>query len=868
MRKTACCFILFVSCFFISGISQAQQKKVDPYVIIDTLKACISREQNYEKKLDMMIRLAINYKSVGNFKEGLVKANEAVEFAEKLNSKQLASAVNMVAVFNKDLGNYDEAIRIYKKNLKIVEQNDNKSGIASTYNNMANIYSDQGKLSEALEAYKAALGMYRQIKSRSGEGISLANIAIIYMDLGKYEEALINSFAAFDLFSETNYKSGMAGTHNNIGDIYRKQGNYSESSKYLFSSLKYYDEAKDDAGRILANISIGNLYGDQSKYEEALNYYTIALQIAEKIGQKKGVADALSNIGFIYLNTGKYENALKSHEDAMKIQVELKYQQGIATSLNNIGTIYNKQENYEEALKHLVASARISEDIRDKSAIADTYNAIATVYYKKGSLSKSSTSKPNYQLALDYYKRAQDLAKSIGSKKIVQASYEGQAYVYEKISDYRKAYQFRSLYAEIKDSLINDETSNKLESMRIQYEIQKAQTDEQAKQEKLKVAMQIEFNRREDSIRYQQKIIAMQLSQQTFISKQQEQDLRLKQASLDLLDKQNELNRLNYLKSQAELETEQTKREEKEQELTIANQEKSLQHTQLNLQKTQLDLKENQIKAEKRQRLFYIGGIALLILLFVFIYRNIRNRQRTERLIATERLKTEKASAAHTMAELELQSLRAQLNPHFMFNSLNAIQELILKEDNDNSHLYLSRFSELLRMLLDNANQPFVTLRKELNLLELYLSLEQLRIPDLKYSIEIDTDVDLNKMTIPNMMLQPYIENAIWHGLSHKKGDKNLFIKINKKGNGVICKVEDNGVGRKMSSELKSLYRKEHRSKGMELLSKRFNLLSKEYGSDIQTDIEDLHDNGTATGTKVSIILPHSLTAQSQPVYS
>jgi LytS/YehU family sensor histidine kinase len=237
-------------------------------------------------------------------------------------------------------------------------------------------------------------------------------------------------------------------------------------------------------------------------------------------------------------------------------------------------------------------------------------------------------------------------------------------------------------------------------------------------------------------------------------------------------------------------------------------------------------------------------------------------------LVTTERLKTEKANAAHKMAELELQSLRAQLNPHFMFNSLNAIQELILKEDNDNSHLYLSRFSELLRMLLDNANQPFVSLRKEINLLELYLSLENLRIPDLKYSIELDPSIDDNKIAIPNMMLQPYIENAIWHGLSHKKGERNLNISIKREGDNIVCEVEDNGVGRKMSAELKSLYRKEHRSRGMELLSKRFNLLSKEYGSEIQTTIEDLHENGTATGTRVAITVPYSLTEQAKPVYS
>jgi sensor histidine kinase YesM len=264
---------------------------------------------------------------------------------------------------------------------------------------------------------------------------------------------------------------------------------------------------------------------------------------------------------------------------------------------------------------------------------------------------------------------------------------------------------------------------------------------------------------------------------------------------------------------------------------------------------------------QERQKMLIImiGSFIFLSLIFTFLLFRQRDHKRRE---------IEQANNNRKMAELELQSLRAQLNPHFMFNSLNAIQELILKEDTDNSHLYLSRFSELLRMLLDNANQPFVTLRKEINLLELYLSLENLRIPDLKYSIEIDPLIDSNKITIPNMILQPYIENAIWHGLSHKKGERNLTIRITNEANGIACEVKDNGVGRKMAGELKSLYRKEHRSKGMELLSKRFILLSKEYGSEIQTTVEDLHDNGTATGTRVAIMVPSSLTGQTQLAYS
>ena len=788
--------------------------------------------------------------------------------AEENKSKRLASAYNMVGIFNKDLGNYDEAMEIYQKVLSIVKANNDSVGIAGTYTNIANIYSTTGKLNESIAADKDALKIYLKLKSKDGAGIAYNNIAETYMDQGNYPEALTNLFAAYNLFAEAGYIGGMGAAHNNVGDIYRNQGYYIESSKYLFSSLKHYEAAKDDAGRAIAYTSLGNLYADQLNYDEALKYFQFALDINQKIKNKKGIADVLSNIGNIYLKRGQYNESLATNLEAMKIQQELEYKQGLATSMNNIGIIYKEQGKYDEALKNLFASMKISEELQDKNAIADTYNSIGSVYLEQATRSKDPEAKQKYKEALNHYNKGLTVAKEIAIKKLIADSYEGLAVISEKTSDFKKAYEYRSLYSAIKDSLVNNETTKKLESLRIQYEVQKTQADEQAKQEKQKAEMKLTFDRREDSIKYEQKLTSLQLTQQTYISKQQEQDLKLKEASLDLANKQNELNRVNYLKSQAELEAEQIKREEKEKELTISNQEKSIQSSQLSLQQTQLNLKESQIQAERKQRLFYVGGIVLLSLLFIFIYRNIKNRQRTEKLVASERLKSEKASAAHKMAELELQSLRAQLNPHFMFNSLNAIQELILKEDNDNSHLYLSRFSDLLRMLLENANQPFVPLRKEINLLELYLSLENLRIPDLKYSIEIDPSIDSNKTTIPNMMLQPYIENSIWHGLSHKKGERNLKIRISRKNDSIVCEVEDNGVGRKMSAELKSLYRKEHRSRGMELLSKRFNLLSKEYGSNIQTGIEDLHDNGTATGTRVTITVPSSLIEQFKPVYS
>jgi len=185
-------------------------------------------------------------------------------------------------------------------------------------------------------------------------------------------------------------------------------------------------------------------------------------------------------------------------------------------------------------------------------------------------------------------------------------------------------------------------------------------------------------------------------------------------------------------------------------------------------------------------------------------------------------------------------------------------------EENELSQSYLERFARLLRILLENADQPFIPLRKEIDFLELYLSLESLRIPDLQYSIEVDPLLDVEKTMMPNMTLQPYIENALWHGLQNKQGEKKLQLHIYRQNGMLHYEIRDNGVGRKNAAELKSLYRKEHHSKGMELLSKRFSLLSKEYGQDIQTNVTDVIDNGNVAGTLVEMTVPSFLSEPRQ----
>lgn len=216
-------------------------------------------------------------------------------------------------------------------------------------------------------------------------------------------------------------------------------------------------------------------------------------------------------------------------------------------------------------------------------------------------------------------------------------------------------------------------------------------------------------------------------------------------------------------------------------------------------------------------------------------------------------------------ANIELKALQAQMNPHFIFNCLNSIQHYIILNDEVAASKYLTKFSMLMRMFLEHSKSNTVTLHDEIELLRLYIDLELLRFKNgFDVKIEIHPDTDIFNIEIPSMLFQPFVENAINHGLmnidkkdslTNKQGILNLSFKI--EYSHVVGIIEDNGVGRKKAKELKSETHKEHTSRGMEIINERIAVLNKMENTNITIEVIDKIDsNGIATGTKVIIKIP------------
>jgi LytS/YehU family sensor histidine kinase len=196
------------------------------------------------------------------------------------------------------------------------------------------------------------------------------------------------------------------------------------------------------------------------------------------------------------------------------------------------------------------------------------------------------------------------------------------------------------------------------------------------------------------------------------------------------------------------------------------------------------------------------------------------------------------------------------MNPHFIFNSLNSIQQFILERDNEKAFFYLTRFSKLIRRLLESNRSETISLEEEMDLLKKYLEIESMRFDQaFNYKIVHADGLIPSNIKIPHMMIQPFVENAIWHGLLHKHGERNLQVSFSCVNNEILrCVVDDDGVGRKAESEKNKKGRK---SLGIEFIKERLELMSNNYRTEFNMAVIDKKDlAGKPLGTRVEITLP------------
>jgi LytS/YehU family sensor histidine kinase len=239
-----------------------------------------------------------------------------------------------------------------------------------------------------------------------------------------------------------------------------------------------------------------------------------------------------------------------------------------------------------------------------------------------------------------------------------------------------------------------------------------------------------------------------------------------------------------------------------------------------------------------RQQLIIYGLSFILLITAItsyFIYKNAKASKIANQLLA-------------------LKSLRSQMNPHFIFNALNSVNHFIAQQDERTANKFLSEFSQLMRLVMENSQEDFIPLNKEQEILSLYLKLEHYRFRDkFEYEIKIDDSINTESIEVPPMLIQPYIENAVWHGLRYKETKGKLLLQFLKEDSHLVVRIQDDGIGRKRSTELKTQNQKKHNSTGIRNIQERLAIINKVYGTNYRVNIEDAP---SGSGTHVSIHFP------------
>jgi len=626
-------------------------------------------------------------------------------------------------------------------------------------------------------------------------------------------------------------------THlNQLGFAYKNLGTnllclrkLDESISFLLKSDSLFEKAKNirDQSKLLNNLAVA--YRIKGDFDKALYAGKKQLVIAEKIKSDTIKAYAYATISTVYSNKSLVDSTAIFAQKALVIAKDMNIEDLIWKMNLSLGIASQDNEDFEKALEYYLDLEPLLVKLNVPSNLTMLYNNMAGCYMGLKQLEKAKRSyEKNLQLSIESSNKHSELA-----------SYSGLAHVYSDMDKYQISNTFYlktlALAEDMKIANIKiDAISNLTNNYYALGEFKKA-------------------------IKYGEQAIVL-AKEKGFLKKEIET-----YNYLFLIYKKtgNTTKALSSLEAHNKLEKE---RLEKEKSNTILE----LQ-TEYEVEKKELlaqnALKEKAIAIEKskQNRNYFLGAICIAILILfssVMFYGKYNARKKAE-LISLELKETQKRLALEKQyRHSELKALKAQMDPHFIFNALNSIQEYIILNQKNLASDYLGKFADLMRKYLNHSDKRLIPLNEEIDCLNMYLELEAIRFEDkLEYKLIIDENLNIEDIKIPTMLIQPYIENALKHGLLHKKEGGKVLILLNDfpEKQIVTCVVQDNGIGRKRAEELSLKRNLLHKSFASKATESRLNLLN--YGRKTQIGIlyEDLFDtDNLAIGTKVTISIPYS----------
>ena len=610
-----------------------------------------------------------------------------------------------------------------------------------------------------------------------------------------------------------------AAIYNRLAEIDSKN-NPQKKIEYATKALAFARKYKLKREEVTALMKIATGYAYLGDNKKALEYDMDALDIAKELNDDRIFANAYLNLGYDYYFLGQYQKALEYNLKSLKAKNrmletgELKSDKSFANAYNNIGSLYNMLEQTDKALEYQRKALEIREKYSDSTGIGRSLHNIGAIYEKRDDNEK----------AKEYYLKALQIREKLGNKQHIAETVNNLGNVFKNLNDNDQALKYYiqafSIFKEIGDEGRATVTTNNIAGLYIKekkpdeaypYIIKGIEMAEKSGQKKTLLEIYENLsgyytlkNDYKNAYSVQRKMFALKDS--IF--------------SDDMIDKVSDM--------QVKYETER-----KEKEIEILARDKEIQSLKIRKQSIQL--------------YFLIAFIVFAGVISILIFSRFRLKQKHVR---TE---LEKKNL-----ETEQRLLRSQMNPHFIFNSMNSIQSYISGNDSFTAMAYLSKFAQLMRNILNNSRKSLIVLSDEIDTLKLYIELERTRFKQkFDYKITIEEGVPVDTVYIPPMLIQPFVENSIKHGLRNKQGKGLLEIEFRKDNNIVTCIVRDNGIGREKAMEKNKERDKSHQSLGMQVTRERLAAIGKERGISIGYEVSDIKNSkGEIAGTQVIIKIP------------
>ena len=596
--------------------------------------------------------------------------------------------------------------------------------------------------------------------------------------------------------------------------------NPDKSIGFVEQALKGLNSKSNRKEMSVAYTILGDVYSHIKQYDLAVSNYEVALNYDNQNTIKFKLAKAYTLNANFDESTEMYNELLK---DKISTNQKIVVYEGLGDNASQ------KLDKLDQAIEHYQKGLEIAEQYKITPKISDLNSKIGETYSQKGDEQQAESFFDN-TLELSKQEDVESRARSTNSI----ADYYRDNKNYDKEIELRKE-TLEELESESDKKISKKEIRNDepiITSQKINLDIGKAYVNKGKLKEAIPYLEEsIEEANLMDDLETQKDAL-QRLSELYRSAGKSDKALEKYQEYAQLVD-------VIYKKKEKEIDDAIVLGKEltnKQNRINSLEKDRELSKSRYQFFNTQEQLTE---ETYRRQRLIIyslLGGLILLLFSVFWMYKSNKQRRLANNLLA-------------------LKSLRSQMNPHFIFNALNSVNSYVAQNDERAANRYLTEFSTLMRSVLDNSEEDFIPLSKEIELLELYMKLEHSRFADkFDYQLVVDDKLQISEFQIPPMLLQPYVENAVWHGLRYKKEKGNLNIYINQKDfETVEISIEDDGIGRKKSKELKTENQQKQQSKGMNNIKKRIAILNEMYSDKVDVFIDDLHSD--ATGTKVVLML-------------